>query len=103
MRALVLTHDRCRLVAEHVLRTYAEHWPRNTLLFRIPYQSDTRMNTHGQRIEWVRADKGGMTRGIKAIVTELLDGLPDEEWIYWCIDDKFVIAMEPDDASYLLN
>ena len=38
---------------------------------------------------------------IKATVLTLLDGLPDDEWIYWCIDDKYPVALDLDAVAPL--
>jgi len=98
MRALVLTYDRYRLITEHMLKTYSIHWPNNKFIFRIPYQEDTRICAHGQAIELVQ-----MGSGIKETVRGLLQGIPDDEWVFWCLDDKFLIAIDENAASYFSN
>ena len=95
MKAIVLTHDRCRRVTEHMLKTYSVHWPNNEFLFRIPYQQDKNLNAYGQSFEFIQT-----SNGIKDTVFGLLNGLPDDEWIYWCMDDKFLIAIDQDAATY---
>jgi len=81
-----------------MLKTYAVHWPENRLLFRVPYQKNQELEAYGQRVELVQTN-----RRISETVAALIEGLPDDEWIYWCIDDKFVIALDADIASYLAN
>ena len=83
MKAITLTFDRRRPVVEHMLMTYAVHWPGNPFLFRIPYQQDSKIDSHSQQIELIPSGSG-----IKETVLTLLEDLPDEEWIYLCIDDK---------------
>ena len=95
MKALVLTHDRYRRVTEHMLKTYAVHWPKNNLTFRIPYQYDMQLKAYGQSVELVQTSKA-----IKETVSGLLKGLADDEWIYWCVDDKYVVAVDAAAASY---
>jgi len=95
MKALVLTHDRCRRVTEHMLKTYAIHWPNNQFIFRIPYQQNRNLNAYGLKYEFIQTNNG-----IKDTVIELLKGLPDDEWIYWCMDDKFLIAIDQESATY---
>ncbi len=81
-----------------MLKTYAVHWPGNPLVFRIPFQQDTEIQTHGQRVEFVRTGPG-----IKETIAALLEDLPDEEWIYWGIDDKYLIDLDAASASYFSN
>ena len=95
MKALVLTYDRYRRVTEHMLKTYAVHWPKNNLTFRIPYQYDMQLKAYGQSVELVQTSKA-----IKETVSGLLKGLADDEWIYWCVDDKYVVAVDAAAASY---
>ena len=99
MKALVLTYDRCRRVAEHMLKTYAVYWPQNRFTFRIAYQQDTDLDAYGQSVELVKT----RTSEVKDIVYSLLAGLPDDEWIYWCIDDKYLIGIDQDSASYFYD
>ncbi len=95
MKAITLTFDRRRAILEHMLKTYAVHWPDNPFRFRIPYQEDTRVDAHGQEIEFVRS-----APGIKETIAALLADLPDEEWIYWCIDDKYLADLDAEAAAY---
>jgi hypothetical protein len=95
MKAITLTFDQRRSILEHMLKTYAVHWPGNPFSFLIPYQENTQVDAHGQEIEFVRSEPG-----IKETVSALLGGLPDEEWIYWCIDDKFLVDLDADAAAY---
>ena len=74
MKAITLTFDRRRPILEHMLKTYEVHWPGNPLVFRIPFQQDTKIQAHGQRVEFVRTGPG-----IKETIAALLEDLPDEE------------------------
>jgi hypothetical protein len=96
MKAITLTFDRRKGILEHMLKTYAVHWPNNPFRFRIPYQEDTRVDAHGQKIEFVRSGPG-----IKETLAALLADLPDDEWIYWCIDDKYLVDLDAEAAAYL--
>ncbi len=87
MRALVLTFDRYRAITLHMIAAYREKWPDHPLRFRIPYQA---MAIPG-------ADEAELVRtppGIKPTMMGLLDGLADDEWVYWCIDDKYPIEVD---------
>src|SRR5437764_10740930 len=82
MKAIVLTCDRYRAVTEHMMLQYEKLWPDHPFNFRIPFQELGGTNT--KRIEYVKTPPE-----IRATVLELLRNLPDEEWIYWCVDDKY--------------
>ena len=89
MRALVLTCDRYRVITEHMIGQYARLWPAHPFVFQIPFQAERGVET--DRCRYVPAPGA-----IKATVLTLLDGLPDDEWVYWCIDDKYPIALDLD-------
>lgn len=78
-----------------MLKTYSMHWPGNRFDFLLPFQEDTNINSHGQNVELVRTGSG-----IRECVLTLLDALSDEEWVYWCIDDKYLIDLDEASASY---
>lgn len=87
MKAIVLTFDKYRALTWHMIAAYAELWPGHPLRFRIPFQ--TLELPERPDIEPVRS-----LPGIKETVLTLLDDLPDDDWIYWCIDDKYPIHGE---------
>ena len=88
MKALVLTCDRYRVITEHMIGQYARLWPGHPFEFQIPYQEDRGEDAPGRR-RYLRTP-----RAIKATVLALLEGLGDEEWVYWCIDDKYPVRLE---------
>jgi hypothetical protein len=87
MKAIVLTYDRNSILTEHMIRCYEDLWPGHPFTFRIPYQDPGRMNDEPRR-EFVKTPPE-----IKATVLTLLQDLPDEDWVYWCIDDKYPIQL----------
>lgn len=56
--------------------------------FRIPFQDPERCLEGGNR-EYIQTDPG-----IKKTVLGLLQDLDDEEWIYWCTDDKYPVKLD---------
>lgn len=84
----MLTHDRTAAVARHMIARYEAVWPDHPFTFRIPYQHRSAV-TDGPRCEFVPAPPG-----IRQTVEVLLADLPDEEWIYWCLDDKYPIWVD---------
>jgi hypothetical protein len=87
IKAIVLTCDTYRSLTEHMIVQYARLWPDHPFVFRVPYQEAR--PAAGPRREFVRSPVA-----IKATVATLLDDLDDEDWIYWCIDDKYPIALD---------
>lgn len=87
MKAIILTYDRNAILTEHMIQCYNELWPDHPFTFRIPYQELERIQS-GARREYVKTPKD-----IKNTVLTLLEGIDDEEWIYWCIDDKYPVQL----------
>jgi hypothetical protein len=91
MKAIVLSCDKYHPVADHMVTSYQEHWPSNPFTFRIPFQSDRRTlkDKHGDKVElWETPLE------IKPTVLSLLSDLEDDEWVYWCIDDKYLVDVD---------
>ena len=87
LKAIVLSCDKYRAVAEHMVFQYRRLWPDHPFKFRIPYQE-----TPGKKavdLEYVRTGKP-----IKATVLKLIEDMADDDWIYWCLDDKYPIALD---------
>jgi len=82
VKAIVLTHDDNRSVTHHMIECYLYKWPANPFVFRIPFQELEGKNL--PNLEFIRTPKS-----IKKTVLGLLEDLDDDEWIYWCIDDKY--------------
>jgi hypothetical protein len=78
-----------------MLKTYLVHWPKSELIFRVPYQQNDLINSYEQSVELVQTHPS-----IKNTVRALCDGIADDEWVYWCIDDKYLIAIDALAASY---
>ena len=88
MKAIVLTYDRNRSLTEHMVRRYRMAWADHPFRFRVPFQS---LGTPpaGGAVEMIESPSN-----IKATVLRLIEDLPDDEMIYWCIDDKYPIALD---------
>jgi hypothetical protein len=65
---------------------YDELWPRHPFRFRIAFQELAGVNRGG--VEFVRTDPG-----IRDTVLQLIADLPEDEWVYWCVDDKYPIEL----------
>lgn len=86
MKAIVLSCDKYRAVAEHMIACYDRLWPDHPFTFRIPYQDLA--GAVAPRREYRRTPLP-----IKPTVLTLLEDLDDEEWIYWALDDKYPDAL----------
>ena len=98
MKAIVLSHDHNRPLVEHMLLTYAQLWPDHPFTFRIAYQKDRNFPDKFGPVEAIRAPLP-----IKPCVLKLIEDLPDEEWVYWCIDDKFLIELNAEVGAHLVQ
>jgi len=91
MRAIVLTFDKQIGCAELLYKKYMELWPNSPLLFHIAYNEK----------EAIPRDLLGKDNifliktptPIRATMMRLLEGVGDNEWVYWCIDDRYPIEI----------
>jgi hypothetical protein len=65
---------------------YERLWPNHPFAFWIPYQE--LRGTDTEKTKYVNTPQD-----IRATVLQLIADLDDEEWIYWCIDDKYPIRL----------
>ena len=83
--AIVLTCDRYHPFAGHMVARYQALWPSHPFTFHVPYQ---RRPLAGDRIVPRQTPEA-----IRATVLALLEGFDDEAWVYWCMDDRYPIAL----------
>lgn len=90
MKAIVLTYDHNHPMADHMIRQYNLLWPDNPFIYRVPYQNYPAQlkNHHSDSIELIQTSPD-----IKQTLLTLISDLPDDEWVYWCIDDKYPISI----------
>lgn len=98
MKALVLTFDKYRPFAEHMIMCYEELWPNNSFTFRVPYQSEEVreffVNKFGSKVEMIKTPSG-----IVDTMFALSDDLDEKEWVYWCMDDRYPIHIDIDEVE----
>lgn len=87
MQAIVLSCDRYRRLAEHMAAAYARLWPDHPFEFRVAVQERPQLTQ--ERVIYRICPPP-----IKATVLALIEDLPDEEWVYWCIDDKYPVQLD---------
>jgi hypothetical protein len=96
LKAVVLSCDRYRAITEHMILQYERLWPDHPFVFRIPYQRARGLDT--KRITYRQTPED-----IKGTVLHLLADLDDEEWIYWCVDDKYPIQLVTEKIAVLIR
>jgi hypothetical protein len=93
MLAIVLSCDRYHAFTRHMIARYEALWSDHPFTFRVPWQQN-KPACDRFRIDPVRT--GG---GIRQTVLTLLEGIDDDTFIYWCIDDKFPVYLDTEAAS----
>ena len=83
--AIVLTCDRYHVFTRHMIATYGAVWPSHPFEFHVPHQ---RRALDAPRVVARRAPEP-----IRATTLELLAPFHPEAWVYWCIDDKYLIRL----------
>jgi len=96
IKAIVLTCDRYRTITEHMIFQYDRLWPEHPFVFHVPYQELGGVDT--ERVKYLMAPSD-----IKGTVLHLLTEIDDEEWIYWCVDDKYPIQLITDKTAGLIS
>lgn len=90
-KAIVLTCDPYHPFADHMIAAYERIWPDHPFEFWLPFQDDSKTlaERYGSRVKMVRTGSH-----FRETVLGLLDPLDDDEWIYWCLDDKYPVALD---------
>ena len=96
IKAIVLTCDRYRAITEHMVFQYDQLWPDHPFVFHVPYQELGGVDTAQAKYLPAPSD-------IKGTILHLLTEIDDEEWIYWCVDDKYPIQLVTDKIGSLIS
>jgi hypothetical protein len=90
-KAIVLSCDEYHPFVDHMIAAYDRVWPDHPFEFWIPYQNDseTLSRKHGDRVIMIQTG-----HHFRDTVLGLLETLDDDEWIYWCLDDKYPIEID---------
>jgi len=101
MKALVLTYDQQVGLGQLVLKTYKKHAPNANLEFLIPINEESTKEHYvslGFPIVFVNTPSD-----ILSTMKNLLARVDDEEWVYWCIDDRYPLSVMDDVFCSLIN
>ena len=93
MKAIVLTYDKYSIFADHMISAYQELWPENPFTFRVPFQDQKIKSSYEQKyrekVQLIRSSED-----IVETVETLLGDLGDDDWIFWCMDDRYPISLQ---------
>jgi hypothetical protein len=96
MRGILLTYDTQLGLAELVHKCYAALWPDLPVTFRIPFNGSARGSAHAYLSSQSNCEFVACGRGIRESMRALLGGVNDDEWVYWCIDDRYPTWLDRD-------
>lgn len=119
MKAIVLTCDKYIRLADHMIHTYQRIWPDNPFQFRVPYGEYPHFlkEKYGEKIELIQTEAAKVIHPVenpietakdikkvslvKQTMLSLLEDIPDEEWIFWCMDDRYLIKLRTAEVNDL--
>lgn len=98
MEAIVLTFDKYQAFSSHMIKCYMDLWPDNPFIFRVPYQNESTKRyfekLFGNKVKMIKSPSG-----IVDTINVLLDGFNDNDWIFWCMDDRYPIRLNLDEIK----
>ncbi|MFP4100763.1 hypothetical protein [Coleofasciculus sp.] len=125
MKAIVLTCDTYIYLVDHLIYTYQKVWPSNPFTFIVPYGDEDGeyaqflkekyknkielIYTEAARVihpveqEVKTAERIKKVSLVKPTMLKLLENIPDEEWIFWSMDDRYLIKLKTKDADDIYN
>jgi hypothetical protein len=89
VKGIVLSFDPHLEIANLLVETYNRLWPDCRFQFRIPFTDrDPRSIFRAQNVEFISTPPD-----IRSTVENLLHDLPEDEFVFWCIDDRYPIEI----------
>lgn len=100
MKAILLTYDEQSGLAELVVKSYEALIGNDLPIeFLIPYQSaDTYKHFKSNNVSYIQS-----ASGIKESIKALLAGIDDDEWVLWCIDDRYPVKVDKTKFIAMVN
>lgn len=90
------------MLTDHMISRYKWMWPNNPFVYYIPFQHDDVKkhfeNKYGDKVQLIKTPSD-----IVRTMRVLLDSIQDEEWIYWCMDDRYPIQIELTKMNQVYN
>jgi len=89
VKGIVLSFDPHLEIANLLVETYNQLWPDCGFQFRIPFTDrDPRAIFRAQNVEFISTPPD-----IRSTVKSLVCDLPEHEFVFWCIDDRYPIEI----------
>jgi hypothetical protein len=89
VKGIVLSFDLHLEIANLLVETYNRLWPDCRFQFRIPFtERDPRSIFRARNIEFIATRPD-----IRSTMEGLLRDLPEDEFVFWCIDDRYPIEI----------
>jgi hypothetical protein len=100
MKAITLTCDKYIKLVDHMIFTYEKVWPSHPFTFRVPHEDypEFLVEKYQDKIELIQL-KDGKIKSIKETLLTSIQDLDDQEWIYWCMDDGYLIQLREKEAN----
>ena len=101
MKAICLTYDKNIRVMEFVLECYQRLWPENPFIFRVPYNEIRPLELQKKfkgKIELIQTPSP-----IRGTIETLIEGLDENEWVWWCMDDKYPMEVMKEEMAAIYN
>ena len=96
IKAIVLTCDRWRAITRHLILKYERLWPDHPFIFMFHTRSFAEPTP-------TESSTTRRPRTLRGTILHLLADIDDEEWIYWCVDDKYPIQLPTDKVTSLIS
>jgi hypothetical protein len=89
VKGIVLSFDPHLEIANLLVETYNRLWPDCRFQFRIPFtKRDPGSIFRAQNVEFISTPPD-----IRSTMENLLCDLPEDEFVFWCIDDRYPIEI----------
>ena len=92
IKAIVLTCDKYQEITYHMILTYETLWPSNSFEYLVPWNEvypKKLMMDFGDKITLIKSPVK-----FKETIKSLLEGIDDNEWIYWATDDTYLMTAD---------
>jgi len=94
MKAIVLTFDMQSGFAELAYKKYMELWPKCPLQFRIAFNEAQQNKSYDYFASKRNVELIQTPSDIRSTMEKLLCDVGDDEWVYWCVDDRYPIEIK---------
>ena len=94
MHAIVLSFDRHAAFVELLYKKYMVLWDQCPLNFRVPFNDANSNRSYNFLKNKDNVELIQTPGDIRSTMINLLLGVDDEEWVYWCIDDRYPLELD---------